>query len=294
MRHAHDAALERQLLRGAAIAAGEPPPGVVQRGVGGGVGRHVPHRHAGELLQAEIGARGEPHHVQALLEQADERHEQGAVQSVLVEFLGRHVRRGDDDDATLEQLREQPPENHGVGDVGDVEFIEAEQPRLLRQLDRREVDRVFAGVLAEFHLLAERMNALVHVDHEFVEMRATFAHHRTCLEKQIHQHGLAAPDIAVDVEALDPRLPGFAAAEQPAQRRRFARQSIFDKPRLKPRQPVDDGELRDVALDFARGDAGGVSRCDGARHILLTVAGKAWRERQTLSGVTRRMTRQRR
>ncbi len=68
-------------------------------------------------------------------------------------------------------------------------------------------DRILAGVLAEFHLLPERMNALVHVDHEFVEMRAALAHDRARLEEQIHQHGLAASDIAVDVKALDRRLP---------------------------------------------------------------------------------------
>ena len=149
------------------------------------------------------------------------------------------------------ELREQPPENHGVGDVGDVEFVEAEQPSFLRQLDRREADRILAGMLAEFHLLAQRVNALVHVDHEFVEMRAALAQHRARLEEQIHQHGLAAADLAVDVKALDRRLLVLAAAEQPAERGRFARQAILDDPRFQPRQPVDDGELRGVALDFA-------------------------------------------
>jgi hypothetical protein len=53
---------------------------------------------------------------------------------------------------------------------------------------------------------------------------------------------------------------------------------MLEKPGSKPRQLVDDGKLRDVALQFARGHAGSISRFDRARHILLTVAGKTWRE----------------
>ena len=154
-----------------------------------------------------------------LLEHVDERHEQCAVQAFVVEVRGRHVRGGDHDDTAIEQLREQPAEDHGVGDVGDVEFIEAKQPGLLRQLAGHEFDRILAGMLALFHLLPERINALMHVDHEFVEMRATLALHGARLEEQIHQHGLAAPDLAVDVEAFDARLLFGAAAEQPAERR---------------------------------------------------------------------------
>ena len=197
-------------------------------------------------------------------EQVDERHEQRAVQAVLVEFVRRHVRGGDDHDAVREQLREQPAENHGVGDVGDVEFVEAEQPGLVEQLLGDEPDRIFAFVLAELHLLAQRENAFVHVEHEFVKMRAALARHRTRFEEQIHQHGLAAADVAVDVEALERRL--LAVAEQPAERRGFARQAMLRDPHLEPCQRLDDGELRVVAADAARGDAGGVLRCDGARH----------------------------
>src|SRR5580692_11103222 len=97
-----------------------------------------------------------------------------------------------------------------------MEFVEAEQPGLIEQLLGNKPDRIFAVVLAELHLLPQRENALMHVKHEFVKMRAALAEHRTRFEEQIHQHRLAAPDVAVDVEALERRL--LAVAEQPAQR----------------------------------------------------------------------------
>ena len=252
------------------MAAGEPPPGVVKRGVRRGVGRHVPDRQAGELFQTKIGARIEPHHVHVLFQHVDERHEQRAVQAVLVEILRRHVRGRHHHDAALEQLREQPSEDHGVGDVGDVEFVEAEQPSLLGKLVGDVPDRILACVLAEFHFLAEGVDALVHVEHEFVKMRAALARDRARLEEKIHQHGLAASDVAVDVETLDRRQRALAAGEQPAERRGFSRQPVLLDPRFEPRHLVDHGELRGVALDSAGGDAGGILRCNGARHGKLT------------------------
>ena len=203
----------------------------------------------------------------------DERHEQGAVQSVLVEIVRRHVRGGDHHDAALEQLREQPPEDHGVGNVGDVKFVEAEQPGLLRQLRGGEPDRILAGMLAELHILPAGVNALVHVEHEFVKMRAALARHRARLEEQIHQHRLAAANVAVDVEAFDSRLFALAVAEQPTERGRFARQAILRDARFEPRQPLDDGELRDIALDPAGGYARRISRCDRARHSQINRCG---------------------
>ena len=126
------------------MAAGQPPPGFVERGFGLGVGRHVPDRHAGELLQPEIGARIEPHHLAVLFQQRDERQEQRAVEAVLVEVVRRQVGGRHHDDAELEQPREQPGEDHGVGDVGDVEFVEAEQPAFLGDGRGGAADRIVA------------------------------------------------------------------------------------------------------------------------------------------------------
>ncbi len=102
-RHMHAAPLQRQVLRRALMAAGEPPPGVVERRIRRRIGRHIPDRQAGELFQPEVGARFEPHDIHALFEHVDERHEQSAIQAVLVEIVRRHVRRRHHDDAALEQ-----------------------------------------------------------------------------------------------------------------------------------------------------------------------------------------------
>jgi hypothetical protein len=143
-----------------------------------------------------------------------------------------------------------------------VEFVEAQQPGLGGELFGDQRDRVVAIMLPEFHFLTDQVNALVHVEHEFVKMRAALSLDRTRVKKQIHQHRLAATDFAVDVKAVDRLL---AVCEQPIKRGRFSRQ-VFRNPFFQPRHFFNDGELRLITLDAAGGDIGSVTICNGARH----------------------------
>ena len=87
---------------------------------------------------------------QCCLQQRDERQEQRAIEPVFVQLAGRQVRGRDHHDAELEQPREQPAEDHGVGDVGDVEFVEAQQPGLLGDRGGGELDRILVLDSAPF------------------------------------------------------------------------------------------------------------------------------------------------
>ena len=135
--------------RRAAVPAGQPPPGIVERGA------RRPRRPA---RTRPAGRRASPAGSRCALRAAprrmccsqhgDERQEQRAVEPVLVELGRRHIRGRDHDHAELEQPREQPAEDHGVGDVGDVEFVEAEQPGFVGDLLGGEPDRIVVGDLA--------------------------------------------------------------------------------------------------------------------------------------------------
>ena len=100
-----------------------------------------------------------------------------------------------------------------------------EQPALLGDLAGGEPDGVFAVDFAVLQALAKHPDSLVNIGHKLVKMCTSLADHRTCFEEQVHQHGLAAADVAVDVEALD-RLVLRPAAEQPADRPRPARRAV--------------------------------------------------------------------
>ena len=133
---------------------------------------------------------------------------------------------------------------------------------LVRERRGGELDRVFA-VAAGLLLLAELPDALVHVGHEFVEVHAPLALDRRGLEEQVHQHGLAAADVAVDVEPLDRLLLVFARAEQPAERRRFPRQPVLAQALFQLGQEIDGACLRRIVLDLSGGDQGRVLRFAG-------------------------------
>ena len=205
------------------MTAGEPPPRLIERRVACVRGRgldvqKMPDRLAGELLEPEVGARRELHDLHVLLDERDERQEQRAVQSVLIELLRRDVGGRHHDDAQLEQTREQSTEDHGVSDVGDVEFVETQEPCLLGDRRGRKPDRILAADRAELDLAAKLAHAVVHVAHELMKVRAPLALHCARREEQIHQHGLATPDIAVKVETADRLFATLARTEQPAER----------------------------------------------------------------------------
>ena len=98
----------------------------------GAVG-HVPGRHAAEPLEPIIGRPVQRHHLQLRLDQVDEGQEELAVEPAQIEVARRPVRGGDDGHARLEQLREQPRQDHRVGAVVDHHLVEAEQLRLARR-----------------------------------------------------------------------------------------------------------------------------------------------------------------
>jgi hypothetical protein len=141
-----------------------------------------------------------------LLQKRDEREEALAVQAVLVEIVGLAVGRRDHHHALGEKRLEEPAQDHGVGDVVDIELVEAEQGRLGRDPPGDRRDRIAL-------LAAALVDTLVHLQHEGVEMDAALQLDRRGLEEHVHDHGLAAADAAVDVEAERRRLGGGCQAE---------------------------------------------------------------------------------
>ena len=127
---------------------------------------------------------------------------------------------------------------------------------------------------AALQRLAMAVDAVMRVGHEVVEVDAPLAPHRDKLEEHVHQHGLAAPDAAMDVEAAHRRMHVAALGEQPAERTRLRRDAlgadVVDQPVERARQPFLRGIVRDLAaLDemlvaLRRPSHGSVSRRAGA------------------------------
>src|SRR5690606_32265764 len=111
------------------------------------------------------------------------------------------------DDPIIEQLLHQRTADHGVGDVGAEELVEADHPRLVGELAGNHLQRIL--------LTLELAQLLVHPLHEAVEVGAHLALDRQRIEEGVDQIGLATPHTAPEIEPLD--RGAALAAKQPQQ-----------------------------------------------------------------------------
>ena len=117
----------------------------------------------------------------------------------------------------------------------------------------------------------------MHVGHEFVKVHAALANDGTRFEEEVHQHGLAATDLAVDVKSFQRRAALLALAKQPAERRRFAREPVLIEPQLKRAQLPCQRGLAGIRFDFSGGDQCRVAGAEKFR--TLGQRQTDWRER---------------
>jgi hypothetical protein len=108
---------------------------------------------------------------------------------------------------------EQPFEDHRVGDVIDLEFVEAQECRLGRDVGGDLGDRP-AGFGPPFAL-----DPVVRAEHEGMKVRPPLVHRAHGAKEQIHQHGLAAADRTAVIKPVRRRAAvvlGEAEAGEPA------------------------------------------------------------------------------
>ncbi len=200
-------------------------------------------RRAGELAEPVVGRRIEPHDIRVTLEQRHEGQEERPIEPVTIELVRRHVGGGDQHQPGLEQLLEQPRQDHRVGDILHLEFVEAEKLGFAHDRRGDGRDRIAAA-----GLLAVGVDALMHFAHEFVEVDAALRHGGGEGEELVHQHGLAAADLAVDVEP-----PGWrgAACEQPAERAGLGGEPLLAEPPVEVVETRRQAHLRGIVADRA-------------------------------------------
>lgn len=205
----------------------------------------------GQGAQTIVDAGVDVHHVAVLVDQIDSRQETRPLQAVAVQIVRRDVRRGHQRDAAREQRLQQRGQQHGVGDVGDEEFVEAQHVGLGLEAVGDDFQRVFPPL--------QLGQLFMHPQHEAVEVQAHFAIARQTVEEHIHQPGFAAPDAAPHVQPLHRALRRrFAAlaqqaaelAAQPAGRR--ARRRLLQQSLINAIQLSDGPALNLIGLIFPR------------------------------------------
>lgn len=175
-----------------------------------------------------------------------------------------------------ESLKESP-EDHGVCNVRDLEFVKTEDICFPGKISGDGNDRVAAAATDacaaspanEAHGKFGGMHTFVHVDHEGVKVYATFAGdgRGKGVEEEVHEHGLSGADIAVEVEALwcvwwCGLWFGLFAGEEAREERRGGGEGrgrghgrgVGEELRMKGLEMLDDAALVGIWAERARGD----------------------------------------
>ena len=133
-------------------------------------------------------------HLHAGIEQIDGRQHTVAVQTIGVELVGLEVRGGDKSNAVDLHGHQQAVQDHGVGDVSDVKFIETNQLETLGHAPTQFIQGVDGAL--------QLMQFTVHLSHEFVEMQAGFTLYGNGLVKAVHQKAFPSANPTIQINAL--------------------------------------------------------------------------------------------
>ncbi len=256
--HPHLTAQHRQGDRLLGLAPLEVRPQAFEPGPRRLIQRREPDRGSGHAVQTEVARPRRLHHLATLPQDVDEGRKELAVDAVLVEVLRRAVRGDGQHHPLLEQGVEQPAQDHGVGDVGDLQLVKAQQPGLRGDQARNRRNGIVALVGPEHGLarpgvaLAPLFHQIVDAGHEGVEMGAHLLLFRRGRVEEVHQHGLAAPRRSPDVDALHLG--------------RAAEQALLRQIRLQPLQRGQQLQLLRIGGDDALFDADVVGVTDTGGH----------------------------
>src|SRR5580704_13481168 len=115
------------------------------------------------------------------------------------------------------------------------------------------------------------MDTLVHFRHEFMKVNASLAADMDTRKEHVHQHCLAAPDIAKQIKSLD----GLGWWRPTSKQRGHRKAPRCRGPRelaLKCGQLRDDRLLSSVAGNLVSAHIAGVTRGDCGRHRIAREA----------------------
>ena len=135
------------------------------------------------------------------------------METVLVQLVGMPVRGRDNRDATLEKRREEPGQDHRVGNVANLHFVETHHAAARREPIGGGGNRIGrAG-------LARRMDRILRHHHEIVKMQPErmdrVVPRQKRAMKHVHQHRLATTNTAMDIESGDVTFREERRASQP-------------------------------------------------------------------------------
>ena len=158
----------------------------------------MPGRLATQTGAAKISAPVEHQHIQMVLNDFDERQECVTPGPATEKVVWCHVRCRYYHDRSLEQSLEQPPQDHSIYNIVDLELVEAQQGRTSCNFISQRSNRVVSVRIRLLPGKYTRMNLL----HKSVEMDALLTVYAGFGKEEVHQHRFAPPYLAHEIQPI--------------------------------------------------------------------------------------------
>ena len=142
-----------------------------------------------------------------MLDNLDRGQEILPLQTVRIQAIGRVVGGGQQHHAALQHRRYQPAQDHRIGNVVDVKFVQTQHAGVFGDVVGEGGQRVF--------LPGKRLHLMMDFGHEIMEVDAAFAAIRQARVKRIHQKCLTAPDPAPEIQTVRHFRAEQAAPQEP-------------------------------------------------------------------------------
>ena len=168
------------------------------------------------------------------LDRLDGRQETLAVEAIRVKLIRRLIGGRHQHYTPGEQGLEQPSQQHGIGDILDLQLIETQHPPFLVQLPGQQIEGVGAA--------GEMKETPMHPAHEVVKVLAPGRQLETRM-KAVHQPGLSAPHRPPEINPVD-TLVERRLVERPATVGQLDRRPTLGGIRLK--KTALDGAVIDL------------------------------------------------
>jgi arabinose-5-phosphate isomerase len=244
---------------GDGLVPGQASKGLTQLEIRGGIMGHEVGIRRQQGPQPVVGAAIEVEYVAVFLDQLDGGQEALPLQSVAVQVAGLGIGGENQHHTPFDQSVEKAREHHGVGDVCNEQFVEAQHRGIGREVARNQVEWIGSRTT--------RVQFAMYRQHEPVKMHAPLAGVGHGSVQEIHQESLATPDTAPEIDSAHRNGVGFSKAAskagQPAARFAAARSEIVEQ----ALQAIDTFELGIVRRISKCSDFGkiGPAQVDGPR-----------------------------
>lgn len=181
-----------------------------------------------KILKKVISERIEIDEIEMDIENVDERKEKMKVKKVEVEIVRREVRGREKKKKEREKRNEKERKDNRVRNVGKGKLIEKKKKWMMDKRIRKRRDWIIMFGLKEIVRMKMRINEIMKIGNEIVEMREKIEIKRKKMEENVNKNGIEEKKIKVEIKKIDGRGSLNEIEEKKEERDRIERKEFWE------------------------------------------------------------------